>query len=77
MALITELTRISKDRQTVHGAVECGYSVFTGTDGERYLQLETFGSKERKVSLKTSQVLQLNAQSAMELKRLIEETFLR
>lgn len=75
MALITELKRITKDRQNVHAAVECAYSVFTGQEGERYLQLETFGSKERKIPGKTSQAIQLNESSAAELKRLIEETY--
>ena len=75
MALIRELKEITKDRQTVHGSVECAYSVFTGADGRRYLQLETFGSKERKIPGKTSQAIQLNESSAAELKRLIEETF--
>jgi hypothetical protein len=75
MALIKELKQIKKDRQTVHGIVECTYSVFTGPDGQRYLQLETFGSKERKIPGKTSQAIQLNVFSAAELKRVIEETF--
>jgi hypothetical protein len=75
MALITELKQITKDRQAVHGLVECAYSVFTGPDGQRYLQLETFGSKERQIPGKTSQAIQLSESSATELKRLIEETF--
>ncbi|HEX8619032.1 MAG TPA: hypothetical protein VF911_15720 [Thermoanaerobaculia bacterium] len=75
MALITELKEITKDRQAVHGPVECAYSVFTGSDGERYLQLETFGSKDRKIPGKTSQAIQLSESSAAELKAIIEQTF--
>jgi hypothetical protein len=75
MALVTTLTQVAKDRQSVHGPVECAYSVFTGPDGQRYLQLETFGSKERKIPGKTSQAIQLNESAAAELKRLIEQTF--
>lgn len=75
MALIAQLTEISKARQTVHRPVDCGYSVFTGPDGQRYVQLETFGSKERKIVNVTSQAIQINESSAAELKRLIEETF--
>ncbi len=75
MALITELKQITKDRHAVHGSVECGYSVFTGPDGERYLQLETFGSRDRKIPGKTSQAIQLNDSAAAELKRIIHETF--
>ena len=77
MALIAQLTEITKARQTVHKPVECAYSVFAGPDGQRYLQLETFGSKERKVVGVTSQSIQLSESSAAELKRLIEEIFPR
>lgn len=75
MALIAQLTEITKARQAVHKPVECGYSVFIGPDGQRYLQLETFGSSERKVPGVTSQSIQLNETSAAGLKRLIEQTF--
>jgi hypothetical protein len=37
MALITEIKPFTKDRHSVHGSVECGYSVFTGLDRKRYL----------------------------------------
>ena len=75
MALITEMKKITKERHTVHGPVECAYSLFTGPDGKPYLQLETFGSNERKLTGKTSQAIQLNEASAAELKKLIEQTF--
>jgi hypothetical protein len=61
----------------VHGEVECAYSIFTAEDGRKYVQLETFGSKERKIPGKTSQAIQLNEASAGDLKRIIEETFPR
>jgi len=77
MALITALKQITKDRQSVHAEVECAYSVFTGSDGEKYVQLETFGSLERKIPGKTSQAIQLNESSAASLKHIIEQTFPR
>ena len=58
----------------VHGEVECGYSVFE-SGGQRYLQLDTYGSAERAIPGKTSQSLQLDETGARRLKRLIEETF--
>lgn len=74
MALITHLTRFHKERNHAHGAVDCGYTVFEA-DGERYLQLDTYGSAERQILGKTSQSIQLNAQSAEQLKALIGQTF--
>jgi hypothetical protein len=43
MALVSNLKRITKDRQSVHSEVECAYSIFTAEDGQKYVQLETFG----------------------------------
>lgn len=77
MALITEFTRINKARQSVHGPVECAYSVFTDGSGKSYLQFETFGSKERKIPGKTSQAIQLDEAAAARLKEIIEQAFPR
>jgi hypothetical protein len=74
MALITEFTELQKERNHVHGVVECGYSTFE-VKGARYLQLDTFGSTERQIPGKTSQSIQLNERSAAQLKILIERAF--
>ena len=74
MALIAEFTKLQKERNQVHGVVECGYTVFE-EGGSRYLQLDTYGSQERQIRGKTSQSIQLNAASAAELRALIEKTF--
>jgi hypothetical protein len=74
MALVREFSELHKERNQVHVTVECGYSVFEAR-GDRYLQLDTYGSRERQIPGKTSQSIQLNAQSAAQLKRLIEKVF--
>ncbi len=74
MALITDFTRLQKEQNRVHGVVECGYTVFD-VGGARYLQLDTYGSLERQILGKVSQSIQLNAESAAQLKALIEKTF--
>ena len=74
MALITQITELHKERNQVHGAVDCGYTVFEAA-GLRYLQLDTYGSVERQIPGKTSQSIQLNATSAARLKTLIEKAF--
>ena len=50
------------------------YSVFE-EEGSRYLQLDTYGSQERKILGKTSQSIQLDAKAAAALKSLIERVF--
>ena len=74
MALIAEFSKLQKERNQVHGVVECGYTIFDD-GGSRYLQLDTYGSPDRQIPGKTSQSIQLNADSAAQLKRLIEKTF--
>lgn len=75
MALIAEFNKTTKERQSVHGTVECEYSVFQDGSGKTYLQLETFGSKERQIPGKVSQSIQLNETAAAQLKRIIDQTF--
>jgi hypothetical protein len=74
MALIVKFTETSKDRNQVHDPVECGYLVFEH-GGERYVQLDTYGSSERVIPGKVSQSIQFDAQAAAALKRLIDRTF--
>lgn len=74
MALINRFTRLHKDRNHVHGPVECGYTIFE-KGGQQYLQLDTYGSPERQIRGKTSQSIQLNAESARQLIALIKRAF--
>lgn len=75
MALVKTLEMVAKDRQTLHGETACLVSVFTDGDGARYIQLDTVGSKARKIPGKVSQALQFNSKSAQQLKQLIVEVY--
>ena len=77
MALVKRFERTTKEHTSIHGPVDCKYVVFTGSDGKRYLQLDTSGSRSRKIVGKISQSIQLDAGSAAELKRVIDEELLR
>ncbi|MDN5381033.1 hypothetical protein QEP66_02720 [Streptomyces sp. LB8] len=74
MALIKEFRQVPSDAQRLHGPVTCGYRAFT-VDGQRVLQLDTYGSPERKILGKISQSIQLDAEAARELLKIIEESF--
>ncbi len=76
MALVRKLEPVTKERNSVHGPVDCTYAVFTGDDGKRYLQLDTFGSTNRQIAGKASQSVQFDMDSAAELKRIIEDQLL-
>jgi hypothetical protein len=74
MALIREYRAVSSDSQKLHGPVVCGHRTFT-VDGQRILQLDTYGSTERVIPDKISQSIQLDAESARELLQLITDAF--
>jgi hypothetical protein len=74
MALIKHFDSVPSDSQRVHGPVTCGYRTFTA-DGRRILQLDTYGSADRMIPGKISQSLQLDADSARELLKIIEGAF--
>ncbi|WNM35342.1 hypothetical protein RKE30_35750 [Streptomyces sp. Li-HN-5-11] len=74
MALIKEFQSVTSDAQRLHGPVTCGYRAFT-LDGRRVLQLDTYGSLDRKIPDKISQSIQLDAESARELLKIIEDCF--
>lgn len=74
MALLNTFHPTTRERYSVHDAVECSFVVFV-IDGKTYLQLDTFGSEARKIPGKVSQSIQLNEASARQLLRLLRDTF--
>jgi hypothetical protein len=75
MAFVGTVKQIRKVRCSVHEPVECTYTVFTGDDGQKYLQLDSYGSATRKLTGKISQTLQFNKASAQELRAIIDREF--
>jgi hypothetical protein len=74
MALIREYLSVPSDTQKLHGPVACGHRTFT-VDGQRILQLDTYGSAERVITGKVSQTIQLDAESARQLLEIITAAF--
>jgi hypothetical protein len=74
VALIHEFTQIQKETNRVHETVECGWTGFE-SDGETYLQLDTYGSRGRQIPGKVSQSIQLDRAAAAKLLRIIRRTF--
>ncbi len=77
MAFVTRLDEISSEharRQPT--SVDCeAFSFVDAETGERLLQLNTYGSPERKKPGGVSQTIQLNQEVAEQLARLISKTF--
>jgi hypothetical protein len=77
MALVRKLEWSSMQRTGVHEAVDCTYTVFQDEVGEKYLQIDTYGSARRQFRNKKSQSIQFGPDAIGELCRLLEEENLR
>lgn len=71
---IKNFSKITKERINVHESVDSTYTIFSIAN-EKYLQIDTYGRKGRKVEGKISQSLQLDKDSAMYLVKLITKEF--
>ena len=66
--------RLEKDRNTVHNKVEATYTVFD-MHGEKYFQIDSYGSINREMPGKISQSIQLDKETAEYLVNLIIREF--
>lgn len=56
-------------------ASSCGYRTVDMPDGTRAIQLETYGSDERKLLGKASQTIEIDRKRAAELIQILHEAF--
>jgi hypothetical protein len=75
MALIRSFEMKTREPSGLHPTrVDCEWSVFE-RDGQRLLQLDTYGSDERRDKGTVSQTLQLDTAAATELRRILRRAF--
>ena len=75
MAFIKEFEEFnSHGSDKVHGEVMCGFKIFE-LGSKRYLQLDTYGSSERKIQGKVSQSFQIDEAGAAYLAGLLTRAF--
>lgn len=75
MALIKDLQEVRMDRNRVHGVTETTYCVFTDDRGQKYLQIDTYGSPQRQITGVKSQTVQLGAEAIGQLRAIIARHF--
>ncbi|MBE9158508.1 hypothetical protein IQ265_16950 [Nodosilinea sp. LEGE 06152] len=75
MALVENIELLRKDRQSIHKPVECCAFVISES-GEKYIQIDTYGSEERQQAGRISQTIQFSKKAAKQLKEMIENTYL-
>lgn len=71
---INNLKKINKERNTVHEEVYATYTVFD-IEGQKYLQIDTYGKAGRENPEKISQSIQLNRRTASYLVNLLIREF--
>lgn len=71
---IRNLTKVNKERNTIHDQVYATYTVFDN-NGEKYLQIDTYGKPARENPEKISQSFQFNREVATYLANLLIEEF--
>ena len=74
LALIEGFHETTSERNTLHGTVQCGWRVFA-VDGRQVLQLDTYGSSNRKPPGKQSQSVQLDLETAQALAEIMARAF--
>ncbi len=69
------IKRIEKERNSVHTPVKTTFTVFDTENGERFVQLDTYGRSDREIPEKISQSLQIDKETARFLVKLLLEEF--
>ena len=75
MAIVRHLERRELNEGAVHTETECSYSVVLDDLGGRYLQIDTYGSAERKMTGKKSQSIRFSMEAIRELRKVISQDF--
>ena len=71
MAIIRKLERINLERDSSHSEVECTYSIVTGSEGHKFLQIDTYGSTVRKFPGKKSQSIRFSPEAIAQLREIL------
>jgi hypothetical protein len=63
------------EKDTRHTDAECTYSIIQSPDGSKFLQLDTYGSKSRKIPGKVSQSIRFSPRGLAQLKQILDQYF--
>jgi hypothetical protein len=74
MAYITEFFESKSGGSSQHSTCSCGWKI-AERDGQKVLQLDTYGSDARKDQGTVSQSIQVDREHALELIGLLQRTF--
>jgi hypothetical protein len=75
MAIVRHLEEHALQIEAIHTETECTYSLVKDRDGNRYLQIDTYGSSGRKIEGKKSQSIRFAPEAVAELRQIIQRHF--
>lgn len=75
MALVKDIKKGFKDKDNIHKPTDCNYFVVYNKKGEKFLQLDTYGSADREILGKVSQSMQFSPEAIKQLKELLSKEF--
>lgn len=73
MALVRELELVTFDHGSPHTETNATYSIVTAGDGQRLLQIDTYGSAARQIPGKKSQTIRFAPEAIEQLRRILRE----
>jgi hypothetical protein len=75
MAIVRHLEEQPQVVRAAHTETECTYSVVTDSSGNKYLQIDTYGSPQRKLHGKKSQSIRFSISALQELRQILARHF--
>ena len=75
MGKITVLEKVKVNIPRKHEEIEAEWWVSIDKDGKSFIQIDTFGSKQRKIKGAKSQTMRFNKEIAIQLKKILQENF--
>ncbi len=75
MAIVRKLEPIQLDRDSKHSEVDCTYSIVEDDKENKYLQIDTYGSKSRKIPGKKSQSIRFSPEAIEQFKEILKQNF--
>jgi hypothetical protein len=71
MAIVRKLERLDLERESSHSEVECTYSIIHESSGQKFLQIDTYGSALRQLTGKKSQSIRFSPEAIVQLKEIL------
>lgn len=73
MAIVRKLVRITLSDSTHSEVKDCTYGIIQGADGHKSLQIDTYGSAQRKFTNKKSQSIRFSPEAIEQLRKILME----